>query len=247
MAIPYVTDTLDSIPEAFRGEYAEKDGKYTLAVDGIPDTPPNLKSALEKERAARKTLEKTAADWQKLGKSPEEIAAVLASAGESAAKSASFDAVLKQHKESFAIEKAALLADRDAAHKSEHDALKNATLHAALSAAKATREGLDLLTERLGERIKIETVGGKRVVTITDDDGKPMSGKGPDGRATIVDLVNGAISRFPSMFAASGGGGGGKPSRNHARPSPTISRRDYEALPVHERSAKIRDGIQIVD
>ena len=239
MAIPYVTDSLDSIPESLRSEYVEKDGKFQANIEGLPDIT-GLKSALEKERVANKAL-------KAFNRPAEEIASALAAADEMAAKSANFDAVLKQHQESFAIEKAALIADRDAAHKSERDALVHATLHAALSAARATREGMDLLTEQLGERIKMETVGGKRVVTITDDDGKPMSGKGPDGRATFADLVNSAILRFPSMFAATGGGGGGKPSRNHARSSPTISRLEYETLPGHERSAKIRDGIQIVD
>lgn len=54
-----VVDSLDAVPEAFRELYAERDGHYALDVDGVED-PAALKSALQKERAARAKAERDA-------------------------------------------------------------------------------------------------------------------------------------------------------------------------------------------
>lgn len=56
MSLPAVTESLDAVPEAARAFYVEsEDGSYRLDADGVEDVS-GLKSALEKERAARKAL-----------------------------------------------------------------------------------------------------------------------------------------------------------------------------------------------
>jgi hypothetical protein len=35
MPLALIVDSLDSVPEALRGEYAAKDGKFMLSVDGL--------------------------------------------------------------------------------------------------------------------------------------------------------------------------------------------------------------------
>lgn len=78
-------ESLDSVPEAVRGFYEEADGKFRLAVDGIRTEQDiqGLKSALDKEREARKALEKRtkslpedfdADEWQRLRQDAEERA-----------------------------------------------------------------------------------------------------------------------------------------------------------------------------
>lgn len=56
MAIPAIIDQLDEVPEELRSHYIEtEDGRFMLDADGVEDVS-GLKSALEKERAARKAL-----------------------------------------------------------------------------------------------------------------------------------------------------------------------------------------------
>ncbi|WP_193173440.1 hypothetical protein [Nisaea nitritireducens] len=56
MPLPAETDSLDAVPEAARAFYVETDdGRYRLDADGVEDVS-GLKSALEKERAARREL-----------------------------------------------------------------------------------------------------------------------------------------------------------------------------------------------
>lgn len=69
-------------------------------------------------------------------------------------------------------------------------------LGAALRQANVVAHGQELLTDRLANRIKFETLNGSRVLKIMHADGEtPM-----DGAATIDDLVKEATKAFPSMF-----------------------------------------------
>lgn len=71
---PDVVDDINTVPEKARGLYTEKDGKYTYTgVDG-------LKSALSSTRAERDAANaraKKVAGYEALGKSPDEIKALL--------------------------------------------------------------------------------------------------------------------------------------------------------------------------
>jgi hypothetical protein len=113
----------------------------------------------------------------------------------------------------------------------------------ALTKAKATAEGVDLLTERLGKRIKFETVDGKRKIQIMQADGEtPLAGKGADGAATFDDLVTEAVKTWPSLFEGSGAGGGGTPPKGNGggAAGKTITRADFEKLGPMERVAKLK-------
>ena len=57
MALQLILENLDGIDDAQKQLYVERDGKFHLDVDGVEDTT-GLKSALEKERAARREFEK---------------------------------------------------------------------------------------------------------------------------------------------------------------------------------------------
>jgi hypothetical protein len=90
---------------------------------------------------------------------------------------------------------------------SERHAAVEERLGAALKRARVAEDGVELLVQRLGKRVTIETVEGARVVQVLQADGEtPMAGSDSSGRATIDDLVNEAVSKFPSMFVPSAPG-----------------------------------------
>ncbi|WP_448043802.1 hypothetical protein [Bradyrhizobium liaoningense] len=216
MALPLVVDSLDEVTnEAARGAYVEKDGKFHLDIDPPEDTS-GLKTALNSERQLRAKHEKNVKAWEKLGKTPEEISDLLEAQRvkdeEAARKAGDFDKILKQHQDKAAQEKAELEAELNAARSSERSAVVGERVQGALAKAGATEEGIELLPDRLANRIKFETVDGTRVLKIMQSDGKtPMAGSAADGTATIDDLVKDTIKKFPSLFKGSGAGGGGKP------------------------------------
>ncbi|WP_089177140.1 hypothetical protein [Bosea sp. AS-1] len=244
-------DTLDGVAETLRDFYEERDGKFALKVEGLEDTS-GLKTALEKERKAARDHEKTAKAYRELGLSPEEIKALAEERTkrerEAAEKSGDFDKILGQHRSAWENEKKTLEQELNAAKASERRAIIDTNVMTALSKAGATEEGIDLLPDRLANRIKFETEDGVRVVKIMAADGEtPMAGSGKSGLATFDDLVKEAISKWPSLFKASGAGGGGKLPNSGAggAGSKSMSLADFNALPPKERAARMAQGLQI--
>jgi hypothetical protein len=257
MSLELTVEKLDSVPEALRGAYVEKDGKFHLDVTGVVSEAEitGLKSALGKERASRATLEKQVKTWEAAGKTPEEVAALVAAANaaetEAAKKSGNFEAILKQKQEKWDGEKASLETELKASRASERGAIIETSVMGALTKAKATSEGTDLLTERLSKRINFETVDGKRVIRIMQADGKtPMAGAGADGGATFDDLVTEAKKSWPSLFEGTGAGGGGKSPKDAKGETPgdkSIVRAEWDKLTPYEQAAKIKAGFKPVD
>ena len=211
MALPLVVDTIESVPEAFRTEYAEKDGKFHLSLDGIDDhfVPKSEWKKINDESATRRH-QLTA--WKKLGETPEKVAEALETQKQLAAQAGDGAAILKQKQDEWAAEKASMESEINASRSSERSAIVGERLNAALAKAGATEEGLELLPDRLGNRIKFETVNGKRVIKIMKADGEtPMAGNGEGGTATLDDLVKETMKKYPSSFRGTGAGGGGKP------------------------------------
>lgn len=271
MALAFIVDSLDSVPEGMRSEYTAHEGKFRLAVDGLEDTS-GLKSALKKERDAAAKATKTANEldakvkrWEALGKSEDEITAMVTAAAaaetEAAKKSGNFDALLKQHQDkaaeilrqtqaTAASEKKTLETELNAARASERNAIIETSVTSALTKAKATTEGLDLLTERLGKRINFAMEDGKRVIQILQADGKtPMAGSGTDGTATYDDLIKEAVKSWPSLFEGTGAGGGGKSPTEKAagRGDKTIPRAEWDKLNPFEQAGKVKAGVRPVD
>jgi hypothetical protein len=257
MALALTVDAIDSVPEAQRALYVEKEGKYHLDVDGLPDVS-GLKTALEKERAANKANAKDIAAWKGLGKSADEIAALVAekeaAAEEALKKAGKHDQILADKLAQAARERKeeadALRAERDAANADARQAIVETRVTTALTKAKATQEGLDLLAERLGKRIKVEMVNGKRVTSIMQADGEtPMIGSEKDGSANFDDLVKEAVKTYPSLFEGTGAGGSGTDQKNQRRDAgaKTITLADFHALGPIERAAKMKEGFKVVD
>lgn len=255
MPLALVVDSLDTVPETLRTEYTEKDGKFHLNVDGLPDVT-GLKSALESERKMNKGVKDKIAAWEKLGKSPDEISEMLEAervkAEDALKKAGKFDEVLAQHLGKAKQERdeavSAAEKQRDSALSIARNAIMKSDLGAALVKGKATDEGMKALPKLLGDRIKIEfSDAGEATFTIMEADGNtPMVGSGKGGLATYDDLVAAAKKEFSSLFEGTGGGSGTDPNglRRDAG-GKTMTRKEFDALGPLERAEKIKAGWRI--
>lgn len=252
MKLAYAVESLDAVPEPLRAAYTEKDGKFVLAVDGLEDTS-GLKSALEKEREARKGLEAQTKRWAGLGKTPDEIAELVKAQQDAETerrrKEGDFDALLKQHQDTWSKREKELTERMTAAEKAEDRWFRESQLVQGLAKAGATPEGLDLLPDRLALRIRTETVDGQRVRHVLQADGEtPMAGKGKGGVATIDDLIQEVVKQYPGLFKATGGAGGGKPPGSAGGTGArTMTRAEFDALPPKERAARMAAGTSLTD
>ena len=81
MALKLIVKTIEEVDEAMRPLYVERDGAFHLDAEGFDDHPSvakakqNLEAARRSERAMKSQIEK----WEKLGKTDDEIAALIAS------------------------------------------------------------------------------------------------------------------------------------------------------------------------
>jgi hypothetical protein len=209
MSLQLTVDNIEIVPEAFRGEYAEKDGKFHLNVLGLDDTS-GLKSALQKERDANKKI-------KAFGRTDSEIAAIIAEREALQHLPSDFAATRAAAEKANTAKFANLETELKIARDSERKAIVDACVHECLARANATAEGFDLLSDRLATRVVLTTENGKRKIQIMQPDGKPMTGTGANGAATFADLARVARDEFPSLFVGTGAGGGGKNPRS---PSP---------------------------
>jgi hypothetical protein len=248
MSLLQTVDTLDTVPEAARGAYIEKDGKFHLDFD-MPDVT-GLKNALASERNLNKAAKDKVAAWERLGVSPDEIEQRLEAervkAEDALKKAGKFDEVLATHLGNAKKERDTVVGIAEKKTESAlgiaRSALIGANLGAALTKAKATAEGIKALPVLIGNRVKIEfDDNGRATSSILEADGKtPMVGNGPHGLATYDDLVADAMKEYSSLFEGVGAGGG-TPSKGGGGGAGAKSMvlAEFNALPPKERAAKM--------
>lgn len=245
MALAQIVDDITTVPEAARGAYVEKDGKFHLDFE-VEDTTA-LRSAAKKERDRANALEKEIKSWKATGKTAAEIAELLAEQEESerkaAEKSGDHAKILKQHQDAWTKKEKELADEVAASRASERSAIVGERLLGALAKAGVTEEGSELLPDRLSSRIKFETVDSKRVLKIMQADGEtPMAGSGADGVATIDDLVKETVKKYPSQFKGTGAGGGGTPPKGGGGSgAKTMPEAEFNDLSPKERAAKMAE------
>ena len=142
MALKLIVDSVDGLDDSVKALYVEKDGKFHLDVDGIEDTS-GLKGALTKERKRADEMEKKIKRWERLGKTEDEIAELVAKAEETA--------------------------QTEAEKKGEWEKLKAQMNAAHMDALKAKDETITQMRERLNA----ELVDAKAVAAIAAAKGEP--------------------------------------------------------------------------
>ncbi|MBP8310812.1 MAG: hypothetical protein KAY46_26280 [Burkholderiaceae bacterium] len=246
MSLKLTVDTLDDVPENLRSLYAEADGKFRLAVDGIEDTA-GLKSALQKEREAARTAEKQAKAWMALGKTPEEIAALVDAQRkadeEKAVKGGEFDKLKAQMVEQSEREKT----DLRNIIKSKDAAIERYLIDAQATAAISEMKGIPvLLLPHVKAAVKVVEDNGDFVTRVVDAQGNPrVNSKGEF--LSIRDLVdemrqNEVFGRAFEPTGATGSGAGGSGGGS----AKTMAESAFNALSPKDRAKRMAEGYRVI-
>ena len=213
MPLKFIVDTLDAIPEEQRGFYAKgDDGKFRLDLDGYED-PVGLKSALDKERRAARDAARDVAAWKALGKTPEEIQALLEAQAQAdkdkLAKAGEWDKLREQMTQAHQGE----LAKKDERISALTGTVERHLVDAAAANAISAAKGAPaLLLPHVRASVKVIEEGGEFKVRIVDDKGNPrVNGKGEF--LSIADLVGEMRQSdvYGRAFEADGTTGSGAP------------------------------------
>lgn len=247
MPLELTVESLDGLSEALSSLYVEREGKYHLDVSGVEDTT-GLKSALDKERRTARDATRAKDRWERLGKTPEEIEALLQAneqaTEDKAAKAGEWDSLKSQLNERHAAE----LKTRD-----EANGKMRTTLERYLVSAEATREiaaqkgSPDLLLPHVERQAKVIEEDGEFVVRIIDARGNVRIDAKGDPLA-IADLVAEMKKNetFGRAFEGSGLTGGGTPhGQGGGGASKSMPKAEFDRLPAKERAAKMAEGVTL--
>lgn len=247
MTLPFSVESIDTIPEAQRAFYKEVNGKFTLDVDGYED-PIGLKSALAKEREAAKAATRQAAQWQSLGKTPEEITALLEAQAQAErdklTKGGEWDKLKGQMAEQHKTE----LGRKDERIGTLTKSLERRLVDADATAAIAAAKGVPaLLLPHVRAQVRVIEDGGEFRAQVVDAAGNPrVNGKGEF--LSITDLVGEMRSDdiFGRAFEATGTAGSGAQGGSGGS-GKTMKRSAFDAMRPAERAKAQQSGIVIVD
>ena len=208
MPLPLIADSLDAIPEAARGAFVERDGKFHLDAT-IEDTS-GLKAKTAELFAKLKTATARAA---LIGdRTPEEVQAdfeYAAQQREKAAKDAGdFESLKTQLVTATNAEKAALTAKITKVEKKLFDVLGSSVAERAITAKGVKAK---VLLPHVLPYIKIVEHDGEYAAQVVDDAGKPRIADGQATPMTIEQLVDEFVANpdFAGIVPASGASGGG--------------------------------------
>lgn len=240
MALKAILESLEGLSDEVKALYVEKDGKFVLDVEGAEDNS-GLKSALDKERARARELEKQQRMWRDLGKTPEEIQALVEAQRkqeeENAKKAGEWDKLKAQMVEKHNKQ----LLEKDEAIKGMQSSLEKYLIEASATEAIAASKGVPaLLIPHVRSSAKVvREENGDYSVRIVDVKGDPrVNQKGE--YLTIKDLVEEmkASDIFGRAFDGSGKSGGGKSPETKGSGTPYLLSRADAKDPAKYRAAK---------
>lgn len=255
MALQLTVDKLDSVPEAVRSMYLEREGKYHLDVDGVPDTT-KLMSALQSERELAKTADKARKELETRfsGVDPDKYRKIIAQfEGDEEAQ------LIAAGKVDEVVAKRS--AKRDVEWQKKIDAIAVERDSEKGKAAKFLGRVLDdqiraAVNGKVHDKAVEDALFRARLMFTLDDNGyavqKDESGSvviGKDGKSsfTPAEWIESMRDSAPHWFPATGSGSGAQQSNGSGGNGKTISRKQYEAMSPLEQRASYKAGIKVVD
>ena len=215
MALKLTLDTLDGVDETIKPLYVEHDGKFKLAVDGLEDTS-GLKSALEKERKARRDAEQRA----KLALGEDELEEFERLRAE-AAKARGAEDIVNQLKARHQKE----IEAREKQAQAYRASLEKTVLESTASKLLAEHKGnVSLLMPHIQSALRVEEAEGQFQVV-------------PANAASLEEVVTGLKSAFPAAFSDSGHTGGGAIGGGGGGTGRTMRVSDFNNLAPKEQAA----------
>jgi hypothetical protein len=246
-------EKIEDVAEPLRDLYEEKDGKFTLKVEGIDtDYVPRdaLKRANDESAARRKELE----TWKKIGKSEDEIRELISAAEKAEENKAKRAGDFDKLRDAMAAQHAKDLKAKDDAMAAKDKAIQRHLIDAQATAAIAAAKGSsDLLLPHVQKNVRVIEDNGDYLVTVVDAKGDPrINGKGEP--MTIADLVGEMRQSdvYGRAFEGSGHSGSGmRPAigNNGGTPGTTksIPRAEFIALSPVDQMAKVKAGFTITE
>lgn len=221
-------EKLDDAPEAVRSMYEEKDGKFRLKVDGLPDVGGLKKKNDELLDELKGLKRKQAEEAERIAREKEEL---LAKSGDVEAIRKSYDAKIAKLQEEYE--------GRLSGMSGQLHGLTVGQTATALAAELAIPGSAPVLLPHIKARLGMEMRDGVPTTVVLGADGKPSAMTIEELKAELTG--NPAFAPIIAASKAAGGGaaGGGK---GGGAAKKALTRQQFDALSPAERMEHIKGG-----
>jgi len=207
MTLKYQVESLEGLDESVQALYVEKDGKYVLAIEGVPqgEDVAGLKQKLNELMDERKEEKRRRQEAEEAAKRAAE---------EHARKTGDVDALQKSWEEKYTK----ALTDKDQTVLSLQAQIQKLTVGAtaaSLAGELAVQGSSGVLERLIAPRLSMEIRDGKPTVVVLDSEGRPSAMTVAEYKAEITN--DPALAPLIAGSRATGGGAGGSKSGGAAK------------------------------
>lgn len=212
--LKFQLDTLEGVDEAVRALYTEKDGKFVLGIEGLPqqEDVSGLKAKVDELLGEKKAAEKKAREAEEAARLERE---------ELARKSGNVEELERSWTEKFTRREAELTGTLEQERATLSGQIRDLTVGRTatdIASALAVQGSAKALLPHIERRLSVEQRDGKPVVVVLDAQGKLSAATLDELKAEIANdaafapLIAG--SKASGGGAGGAGGGGGAPKGN---------------------------------
>ncbi|SFS27635.1 hypothetical protein [Pseudomonas sp. NFACC42-2] len=210
--IKFQIDTLDGVDEAVRALYTEKDGKFVLGIEGLPqqEDVSGLKAKVDELLGEKKAAEKARKDAEEQARLERE---------EAARKSGNVEELEKSWSEKFKRREAELNGLLEQERGTLSTQIRDLTVGRTatdIASALAIPGSAKALLPHIERRLSVEQRDGKPVVVVLDQQGKLSAATLDELKAEFANdtafapLIAGSKASGGGAAGAGGGGGAAK-------------------------------------
>lgn len=212
MGLKYQLDTLEGVDDTVRALYTEKDGKFVLGIEGLPqpEDVSGLKSKVEELLGEKKAAEKKAREAEEAARLERE---------ELARKSGNVEELEKSWSEKYSKREAELSAMLEQERGTLSTQIRDLTVGRTatdIASALAIPGSAKALLPHIERRLSVEQRDGKPVVVVLDQQGKLSAATLDELKAEFANdtafapLIAGSKASGGGAAGAGGGGGAAK-------------------------------------
>ena len=201
--LKFQLDTLEGVDEAVRALYTEKDGKFVLGIEGLPqqEDVSGLKAKVDELLGEKKLAEKKAREAEEAARLERE---------EAARKSGNVEELERSWTEKFTRREAELTGTLEQERATLSGQIRDLTVGRTatdIASALAVQGSAKALLPHIERRLSVEQRDGKPVVVVLDAQGKLSAATLDELKAEIAN--DAAFAPLIAGSKASGGGAGG--------------------------------------
>ncbi|MBV7478209.1 hypothetical protein [Pseudomonas sp. PDM31] len=203
MGLKYLLDTLEGVDDTVRALYTEKDGKFVLGIEGLPqpEDVSGLKSKVQELLDEKKAADKARKDAEEQARLDRE---------EAARKSGNVEELEKSWSEKYNRREAELNGMLEQERGTLSTQIRDLTVGRTatdIASALAIAGSAKALLPHIERRLSVEQRDGKPVVVVLDQQGKLSAATLDELKAEFANDV--AFAPLIAGSKASGGGAGG--------------------------------------